>query len=228
MIYFFEDVGLASITSISQLGEKAAKLKYLEGASYQCLSGKGPDGKNGLLISIDNKGMPSPRYLKEEQEWTNFAHYYIGMEKKFQYKPEHFVRPRVFSGNDVVLGDGNTWTVPIVGPAASLCTITKEFRFGPDEVISLEVAQKFKPIFDASRKFYDYCWIGGKIQVGEIFRFCSDVLSINYFIGPSECSMLSLFNTDIWTALTEAAVGMPQILAEAESKKNSEEEPQGT
>lgn len=78
---------------------------------YADISG-GPGGVAGKLICSSRAPQVSS-YHPDAQEWFECGEYWLGFWKHAKPTPDMLAREQIFDGKQVLLRDGNLWTIPI-------------------------------------------------------------------------------------------------------------------
>jgi len=191
----------------------------------------GPGGKSGCFVVVNTAGVPPLRagYYPDQQAWTQIRKdpdTWIGIDKEHPPTPVDLVRPKVIAGWDVLLGDGNQWTVPVIRSVEHLTNLPRDMFYDADGEFHLEIAGQYKDLWDQAGKAWDvlhgYFASEEGVKYSEILELCLTFLGVNYRIGRMEQSALRLVTTspDTWMEILGAVcdVRFSEMLATAEKK----------
>lgn len=194
----------------------------------QCM---GPEG-NGLIFARKSGGEGLLKYDAATQEWfkCDGGKWWLGAVNGQTPSPDDLQRPDAVGGHPIKLGDGQTWTVPVVTalPAAFGLRDGQIDFIGMDRYEGLRgdadrVYQKLMD--DAAVQAGDSPESVSSLTIGDGFEIACRALAINYRVSKWELACLKvLTNANIYDVM-EAIVDMPAIKAAAAasgSKKNAD------
>jgi hypothetical protein len=134
-------------------------------------------------------------------------------------------------GYTLTLGDGNTWTVPLVhkwnadagghdlhGRAVTLAPV-----LGQDNRTQIRrVAKKeFAPIDALAARTFTRFATGATISISDLFADAVAFLAVNYRIGPAEAGLLGLLDEDTARTVLGLAIDYPALLRHAQATARS-------
>lgn len=198
----------------------------LEGELHtrQCFAG--PDGGKGLLVG-EAQSCPAARvgYFQDEQRWRRVpgSPAWAGMFVQEPPGPADCARARMLDGHPVLLGDGNTWQIPIARaladdqePPACYCALPRTIDWNDQgERITGEVLPRYRALWDAAALWFD---AKSAAELEERMAICRDVITRevaltaiagNYRIGKAEAGMLGLLTEACEIEVCNALIDWP-------------------
>lgn len=200
--------------------------KVLAGASPEvrgCTAG--PDGEAGSVIMAgeSSEGEDGERatvcgFYPHRQTWVDCGEFWLGWETENQPGPSDLLRPKPVGGEAVELGDGNEWTVPLLGPAwQEMPKYIRRAAGGCEAVLRDE----FKAVCKESEYWFDVLRAAEDYPLSRFFAFAVDALACNYRLGQDEAGALKLIGTEaeVNSSLLAAAVGLRRAMEELKKKR---------
>lgn len=186
----------------------------------------GPTGSSGVIITVVPRNWPNPHrigYYPDEQAWTDCGAYWLGRHRDVIPRAETLQRETLIRGYDVELGDGEIWQCPVIRWPNKTANLPR--AMGVDA--AGKYVETLRPQWDWAWKLASNIWDvyfldkGGDVTDATMFDWGAQCLSINYRVGPQECTALGLLDTDIVARVLKAAVADPLIqeYLEAETSK---------
>lgn len=218
---------IASFDDLPDVGGIRWTLRHSTWSNAETING--PEGMRGLVISPEPKHAGGVQadcgFFPDRQQWRAIdrGKLWIGWEREALPGPADLVRsPDDFvSGHGVVLGDARAWIVPAVHAPRTKLPQVMELdgdRWTPRPL------PEYEAVMDASAKWWDLIQTDSPVFVFDDWcRFAVQLLSVNYRLGPHECSILGLFRTTatMLVSLVEAALDGPAIAAELAAQKKT-------
>jgi hypothetical protein len=202
------------------------------GYAFCRLLGPGPSGRAGCVFAayplgetVDASGVG---YFADRQTWVEVSagRLWIGYANDGRPGPEDLKRPNPIQGHHVRLSDRKAWLVPAVRAARGSSAIPQGIALGPDGELVVEDLPQYAELAAGADRLWDWVWgrLNG-LPYTELIRTVGTALSLNYRVGPLECSALRLLTTANVAEAGRAVVDWPTVVellgqAEAESKKN--------
>ena len=240
-IYFLPNRNTASEAILKDCG-----LASIFGdGGVQWASCNGPDGINGCLCwtkeSTRNvKDISSYfKYDKKLQVWRKCADgkYYVGYWDNNKPGPNDLVRSTgAIDGNWVTLADRQKWLIPTARTFVGDSSFPFKIDFDDEgKPIRGDVEDEYKEVCDAAAKIFDILLFSlapeedaiepSNMTYEDLYLTSLKAIAINYQLGPAECGMLGLLNTNNAGKITEvsipgALIDMPTWIDV--SKKNDE------
>ncbi len=188
---------------------------------------KGPQGGPGELFCVSGS-RERLGVNKETQTWVEVkCSHWIGFDNSDRPTPKDLQRTKLVSGTPVELGDGNQWVIPAVHFYGN--SLPKAYRLVDGnlrlvplsgfEEISAEADYWFETLLKIQRAEE------ATFKPGDLFRFFTGLLAINYRVGEVEvgCGTDLLTNNDqLITSVINAAFGMSDLVREEEQKKKAD------
>lgn len=213
------------------LGKVLGDIQTLDDLCHSELTGKGPDGNPGLIISALPQNRETPRKIGyfpgDNQQWTKVGDsLWIGIDKIFPPTPADLARKTIYKGYKIRLGDGNEWEIPIIRrPDSGQSNLPRDMYWDEVGNFTLKLLAEYQEIWDKTariaRLFYDpEATDFGYIDLDEALTIALEALGLNYRVGRPEQMALRLINTANWEACLGAMVDVPFV---QESLKRMEE-----
>lgn len=184
-----------------------------EAPRFADLDGPGPGDKPGQIVSWSGEGLS---YLPEQQEWYEIpacrdrnlpkGRYWIGTLKGIKASPADFVRRNKVDGAaELLLCDGNRWTVP------NSASFPMQFGLGDEGEMKKIPRADFVNLFNrtiwAMKLLEQSLNDGSQIDEEQSLDYCVELLSLNYRINreivlwlglfdPNNLSQFMMFTTD--------------------------------
>lgn len=187
---------------------------------------RGPDGGGGSIAywgdeipSIDDYTFERAKGRKEG------AGCWLGKPKQGQLGPAHLARKKQQIGADVLLADGQAWSVPIARQLPLL--------LGMDDSGAWTgvVAPQYRAFYEAAWSALEWLAPGGdnlrRVDAQAGADFAASALSINYRVNRDVIALLGLLTSELIFEIAEAAVEFAAIVAatDAAQQKKTESDP---
>lgn len=188
----------------------------------------GPSGNAGWLLYRDVPGAIDS-YNPDSQVWQSMAYpsdYFIGYRKATGLpRPASLARETMLPGHPVRLGDGNQWNIPCAvefdEDGNYGCRLPRTLKINGDgEWVLADVIPRYRSLWDTLS-----IWLNALVDAGgKGFHFapanewCVNALGVNYYVGPSEVSLLSLLNRETRSAIIEAIQDLETYFSILEKK----------
>jgi hypothetical protein len=195
------------------------------------LSGAGPGGHSGAILCALPTSQKAPvrlGFYPDFQTWSEFrlttsslttdhcplTTLYVGLDKEHPPTPECLCRKRRIDGYEVALGDGHTWTVPIVRDPRGASRMPSRWTYGPARKATTTLRDEYRAVWETWGPVVDFFFDpGGRTElamdVQEALDYCLQVLALNYRLGPCEQCLLDLVGPDNWSTVLAASVDLP-------------------
>lgn len=197
--------------------------------------GDGPGNQRGMLFSADEHAC---RYSAEDQRWKKMpgTELWCGLDTgKEPPTPDELRRQHALRGHSVMLGDGQSWLVPV----ARLCTreageirwaigLPRKFEVGEDGGWCYgPVVARYQRLWDIATQWWDEVVRGtidgGSMEISLTIQQCLDmaaeVLRANYRVGVVELSLLGAFESGSYSAVLDALCDVPTLVTIAEEER---------
>ena len=220
---------------------QALQLEHLAEAAFMltpCSSG--PDGRAGLTIAIDPASLPPgaalPRvgYWPERQTWRQCGGFWLGLEKDSPPRPEDLIRPNHKGGHKVTIKNEQEILIP------PFRTLPNSWQLNQQGILERVPADEFAELKNvADRIWLDIQNDMDLINAGEIadyqhmsaqeqFNAIAKFITLNYFVGIWEISLLKWLNDETVLESLKAIVDLPALLALLETDSDNHKKKLGT
>ena len=190
--------------------------------------------RTGLLVYPSDLSASLSRYKADEQDWAEFSPgKWVGVWRDAKPGPVSLMRDasKIVEGVTIELGDGNHWILPRLKTESHGSGLPQVIRFSSSGTLYAEPLDKYKSLCrDGERLWQTLLWMRSgdetcrpespMVEV-DIFRLISEVLGVNYRVGPAEVSLLGLVTTVNFLTTAYKLVGV-DLLAEAEHALSQE------
>jgi hypothetical protein len=180
----------------------------------------GPDGSGGGLVvavrPVDGGDSPNTGYYPEHQQWVHIKPkgYWIGLVAGSPLRPIDVQRPKIFRDYEVVLADGNAWSVMTLLPFAREGSIPRIGQMS-DECEWLWVTH---PKYRELQKRYESLAIGDGQDI-DVADLAVETLAVNYRLNKYLAMMAGLLEADHCRLIIDMGMDEPAWLADQEAKK---------
>lgn len=198
----------------------------------------GPDGGEGALCVArypGETGAPDAqriRYVPAEQTWSKCAggKLWVGYWNDAKPGPADLARKEQRPGHAVRLGDDALWQVPVIYPYQGAIKLPQALGLDADGNVVAEDLPEYAELRQGADQ--TYAWVFGQAEsmlYKDAMRTAALALSLNYCVGPWECSAARLFTTENVIDVCKAIIDVPLMvklaaeLSESEKKKNPAE-----
>lgn len=158
----------------------------------------GPSDLAGLLCAWRKPGKNEPMHFRtEEQTWipsvkfgeAEAGRYWVGVWNNSPVIPSDLQRPYSHTGQQVKLGDGNSWRFPIIDE------LPKDMILADDGTWKFQLQKDYHDLWLEAEDWAKRLIQSKTHNFGEIAEFCVRCLRQNYRLLPEVVSHLKLFNT---------------------------------
>lgn len=178
----------------------------------------GPSNGPGWLLYRDIPGAIDS-YNANSQVWQSMpypADFYIGWSKETGIpSPRSLRRESTLPGCNIVLGDGRQWEIPAAvdysADALMQCRLPRSLKITPDGTWSVGlVIPEYRKLWDLLELYLDAEGkaVDGRFQFPQINDWCVAALGTNYYVGPSEVSILELINESVRNPIIESILDL--------------------
>lgn len=223
-------------------------LADVKAGEWSCfdMTAKGPDGQVGMILAAQTVGGEVPRllgYYPDRQQWRKCGErLWLGFDPEDLPTPDELKRRQQVAGYDLELGDGQTWTVPVVrriGGGTNLpaslgwnekgewaSEILPAYRSLWDE-FGLVASGFFRPASAQECRYYGAArdeFGNREWSLPEVIDLAARLLAVNYRVDRYLTSALGLFQSTNWESVLFSAIDGPavrDVLAEMQKKSAS-------
>ena len=196
-LIFIDRDNLVGLATAEQL-EAVGLADHAHGArTVQC---DGPEGLGGTLFGWDVSATGRMHFKAEEQTWIPAAksgdlparRYWVGVWNDSPPTEKDLRRPGTLWGEDIVLGDGKPWVVPV--PAA----LPHDIMLATDGSLVMEPKRRYQDVCLEARRLRRLRLSADTVRIDYIvlWRFCLQCLNLNYRLPPELASHFRLIDTD--------------------------------
>jgi len=198
---------------------------------------RGPGDQAGVVFATYEPPKSTeelmPGYYPERQEWAAFPTgkqdacptIWMGVEKGKHPGPEDLARREPFQGHEVVLGDGQSWMIPVVRALAGYSPLPRKLQWDGASWSPGDVMPAYQQLFEGACHIWDVLakTTESTVTLTDECDMAVQALGLNYRLGPGEVSLLGLLNTRTEGEVVLAALDWPAL--EALKKKVEAGEP---
>lgn len=200
----------------------------------------GPDGRPGKVMC--DVGFDRCGYYEDQQDWRQIpgTSHWLGVFRDAVPGPEQLRRDKMLAGHQVMLGDGNTWTVPV---ARAMVDDDGDARWivALPRVVDVDdagrwvygaVLPRYRKLWEIGQVWWDHVVAGVVDDSGHViadvrdpqwaYTAATEVLQANYRIGPAELGMMGAYHTDSFAEVLNAVIDYPRLLELLEKKKQNQ------
>lgn len=205
----------------------------------------GPDGAPGAILAagveVDGGVAADPLYRPDTQVWQRApgGTWWLGMDPARPPVPADLERADGIPGHDVVLGDGQTWRVPVLINWDGKSAVPERLGLDEEGEWTSEPLDRYRDVLSFARRIWSLIarhndLVDGDDVVPELTDTeakdrAVQMLAVNYRIARVEVARLGLFitsETGTLEKLLEACVDIPMadriVAALADAKKNDD------
>lgn len=184
----------------------------------------GPGGNPGALICAlpaDGTVPTGVGLYPDDQEWKQVGEYWMGHDGKTT--PDALRRKTpLISGNEVELGDGNEWIAPVVRmPMDGLHNLPASFGVNCDGDMIQSILPDYVEAWEMAGDLLEWYFGKREMTLREQFDYAVRCLSLNYRVGPHECTELNLLTSENLLFILGAAFDKERI-DECVAEKNQD------
>ncbi len=212
-------------TILSALGFTFAKDCELPGRACD----RGPNGAPGHCFKLRGSAGVVGHY-QNTQTWklAYGGELWIGWETGKPPGPVELARDDQHPGYDLLLRDGNMWTMPTIRQIGGVSLLPRVHGLNGDGKRERVIAPEHARLWALTEKAWA-AFVGGEdgaLNDDELYEFVYGALGLNYKIGAEEASALSLFSDADLIKAAKAAVDIPAVMEwfEAQKKKRDAED----
>jgi hypothetical protein len=226
-IYFFPKKTLADLLdgekilraplAAVDLDDVLRDVRTKDEASIWELSGKGPGGHSGVLLTAlqDNQAPPRLGYFPEFQNWRPWrsGELWVGIDNEHPPTPGDLARRKQLRGYPFEVAAGLV-TVPILRSQRNFTTLPQAWSYGSDGQFEESVVDEYRGLWEESAEIWDVVIArkhGAKIERPRGLDLCLKILALNYRYGRQEQNALHWVNSENWIDLLSLAVDLPAV-----------------
>jgi hypothetical protein len=113
---------------------------------------------------------------------------------------------------DVVLGDGNTWRVPVVRFLNGSTALPRVLMMDESGHVRFDLRREYRALVNMADKICDAEFRNAaQYSAGELLWFAAEALAVNYRVSALEVAALQLVDTSNLRAIAEAALDAASI-----------------
>lgn len=190
----------------------------------------GPDGGGGMIFASGGYDERPNRVgmYHDQQTWQKMpgVSLWIGWYTAELPHPRELLRPNPVPGQDVILGDGNPWTVPVAvvfvdgsdGLLHRQVALPQRMAIGQDGEWSVgSVVAKYAALYDVAKSWWDR---DEGVTIADATNWCCTALATNYKISATEASVLGLFDTDSYKQILDIVIDFDTLRRRHAEKKS--------
>jgi len=174
----------------------------------------GPAG-SGCIVAA---GSEPAAYEASAQTWMEADKFWVGMESALPPGPDDLARDIIFTGYKIVLGDGQTWQVPVIRRwegdhhVSALPQTVRNVKSADGRNIGVS---DISPRYAHMDALADKVWLSfietRTMPTGEALADCGTLLGFSYRIGAEEISLLGLADEALLIKVLGLCVDSPEI-----------------
>lgn len=224
---FLEGVGAAP----AFVGVRDARLE----ASCFEITGKGPGGHSGTMLTVINPKRDAPARLgfyPTHQTWHERpagCDLWLGIDRDDPPTPADLAHVERPEGHEVTLGDGHSWRVLIVRSpmdreALGRSQLTREFVYDAQGRFQVVRAAATDALWELSAEAWDHFFDQEKhptIKLETMTELVLMTLAQSYRVGRIEQTVLRLVNSTNWDDAVAALLDLPLIDEYERSQKKT-------
>jgi hypothetical protein len=210
-----------SLLAARGLAEAWSDVEQLDDVAYCEITGRGPDGGPGLVVSaLPVAGREPPRrvgYYPDETaiRWTLAREgLWLAVDDHFPVAPSDVARRKQFPGHPVELADGQEWIVPVVrrGLKKGVPALPERMGWDAHGQFGMVLDPRYGVLWERTEKLMEYFGTGEhSMSYADAAELDLDFLGLNYRIGKVEATALGLLDTTNWEKILWAALDGPTI-----------------
>jgi hypothetical protein len=196
---------------------------------------RGPDNGRGVAVAASAFDVDIDPRVKPGMEWIQAERFWVGIDSNDRPLPSNLSRNEQVDGYSILLGDGNSWTIPLVRMESGDSMLPKRYTVGIDGKPIVVPQDRYREVTQHALEFYEDFMSGlrgdgvsGNLRMDHATRFerAIEALRINYHIDRYEVALLGLLDTRnvhaVLGALVDAfaAVQLFQASRDASEKKS--------
>jgi len=194
---------------------------------------RGPGDASGVVVAASATEPRRFGYYHDVQTWTQWQDgLWIGVDRTDRPTPDDLARPERIAGYPVPLGDGHTWTVPILRRQDDSTCLPSDMVPTADGRVLTPVKSRYRDLWEASADDVAFCFADegpssekqfAKENMPEMLARCVRILGVNYRFGLIEQSILGVVDTSNWYTILACSVDVPLYQSvEAAQKKSGD------
>jgi hypothetical protein len=196
------------------------------------VTGTGPDGGSGCILcyqTLDGSLPESTGFDPDKQTWTEAegvdGGLWLGLTNDSPPTPEDMRRKKQIGGYSFPLGDGQTWTVPVLRRPDDSTELPTGMVIQPDGSIDEPVKAAYRQLWEDAGKIVGYFYTDTnpdrQLDRPTAMSLAMRALGLNYRFGTHEQNLLQLLDSESFLAVVGMMVDTPKCLTieEAEQKK---------
>lgn len=194
---------------------------------FMPLETKGPGEKSGTIICYRDyqENVPSRfGYFPDQQTWHSVddGSLWIGIQNDQPPTPTDLMRAKVFRGYEMELGDGGTWTIPIIRRPTDLSTTLPQSQYIERGKLVQSLKAAYRSYWDHSEEVADGFLVGKEFSIVRAHELAVEALGLNYRFGHNEQKILGIVDSENYIALLGYTIDLPHVKAVLEAQKKTD------
>lgn len=192
---------------------------------YNQLPGRGPGDLSGSIIFYCDREPPRRLgYYPAEQQWTSIgdgSQLWVGVDSDESPTPENLQKRRIHPGYPLELGDGKTYTIPVVRRPDGSTNLPTDMVFDAAGKLQEPIKPAYTRYWETSAEVCQWFFGGEAIapDKARALQLAIEVLGLNYRYGMAEHSALRLIDATNFLAILALSVDLPRVQMEQEAQK---------
>jgi hypothetical protein len=191
----------------------------------------GPDGGGGIIFAggIYHDRTNRVGVYHDQQTWQKIpgGNLWLGWYRDELPGPTDLARSKMVAGREVLLGDGNQWTVPVAiafvdgsdGLLHRQNMLPAKMAIGDDGAWTVgDVVPNYAALYEVAKSWWDR---DDGVTIADATNWCCTALATNYRISAVEASVLGLFDTETYKQILDVVIDF-ETLARRQTEKKSE------
>lgn len=190
------------------------------------VSGRGPGDLSGTIIAYCDRQPPRRIGYYADQKWEKIGDgstLWVGTEPNEPATPEQLQKRRVHPGYSLELGDGNTYTIPVVRRPDGSTNLPTDMVFDAAGKLQEPIKPAYTRYWESSAEVCQW-FFGGEPAApdkAKALQLAIEVLGLNYRYGLAEHQALRLIDATNFLAILALSVDLPRVQLEQEAQKKS-------
>lgn len=222
--------GVSTLIGVTSATLDRLKLGYVGPVTTKQIS-LGPSGSAGWLLYRNSPGAIDS-YDANSQVWQSMPYpsdFYIGQTRSPDVmNPASLARESMLPGHPVRLGDGQQWNIPCAVDFDENgnmdCRLPRNLKILSDGTWSVgSVIPTYRQLWDYLESYLDAesMAVDGHFVFTAINDWCTAALSVNYYVGPSEVTILGLINQSNRSEIVNAILDLKSMRSVLQKKRQS-------
>jgi hypothetical protein len=191
------------------------------------LPGRGPGGHSGLILQVTAGDPLRIGFQPDLQTWHERpagCDCWVGIDNEHPPTPADLAigTPR---GDELELGDGQLWRVPVVRSPVDDARSAIPFDFAYDGNGMLAILRRECALWDLSEHGWNHYFHRAQypdISAEILIELCLGALGLNYRVGKVEQTLLRLINSTNWNRCLELLLDVPLLMERFAQEKKAE------